>query len=97
MFFLEIVPVMILLVSYVNIGNNAGAAINNNFPGVNIGSNAGRLANAVNANSVNIGVRAGESLSGNTSTQNVYIGAAAGQFNKAGGGNVGIGQQALTY
>ncbi|MFM6926444.1 MAG: hypothetical protein ACKOU7_13135, partial [Ferruginibacter sp.] len=43
-------------VGYVNIGNNAGAATNNNFPGVNIGSNAGRLANAGNANSVNIGV-----------------------------------------
>lgn len=82
-------------VGYVNIGNNAGAGINNGLPGVNIGSNAGRLSNAANANSVNIGVRAGESQAGNTSTQNVYIGAAAGQFNKAGGGNVGIGQQAL--
>jgi trimeric autotransporter adhesin len=79
--------------AYVNIGRNAGAATNNTFSGVSIGSGAGRYTTG--ANSVNIGIRAGQSQVTNTTTQNVYIGGAAGEFNKAGGGNVAIGQQAF--
>ncbi|MBK8493559.1 MAG: hypothetical protein IPL50_00150 [Chitinophagaceae bacterium] len=78
---------------YVSIGTNAGATVNNINPGVNIGSSAGRYTKG--DNSVNIGVLAGQSQVSNTTTQNVFIGAAAGQFNKAGGGNVAIGQQAF--